>query len=149
LQEYRTQEYRIAYPPSFKCNVLRESLSVESQNIPCAALNRGGAVGNLCISLVATVAALDLTKDDIQDPHPGQPVEGGGDSENWGQAHLQNRDSGKDAIRHLRQVYTVELKISKVYLGSCVQLYALAETPQVPPSRAVGLIYEGAIGQQR
>jgi hypothetical protein len=25
-------------------------------------------------------------------------------------------------------------KISKVYLGSCVQLYLLAETPQLPPS---------------
>ncbi len=66
-------------------------------------------MGNLCVSLVATVvAALDLTKDDFQDPHPGQPVEGGGDSEDRGQAHLQNRDSGKDAIRHLRQVHTGE-----------------------------------------
>jgi hypothetical protein len=27
-------------PPSFKCNVLRESLSVDSQNIPCATLKR-------------------------------------------------------------------------------------------------------------
>ncbi len=38
---------------------------------------------------------------------------------------------------------------SKVYLGSCVQLYSLAETPQHPPSPAFGLIYEGAIGQPR
>ncbi len=28
------------------------------------------------------------------------------------------------------------------------QLYSLAETPQ-PPSPALGLVYEGAIGQQR
>ncbi len=28
--------------PSFKCNVLRESLSVESQNIPCATPDRKG-----------------------------------------------------------------------------------------------------------
>ncbi len=35
----------------------------------------------------------------------------------------------------------------KVYLGSCVQLYSLAETSQLPPSLAFGLIYEGAIGQ--
>jgi hypothetical protein len=37
------------------------------------------------------------------------------------------------------------------FLGSCVQLYSLAETPQLPqlpPPPAFGLIYEGAIGQQ-
>jgi hypothetical protein len=34
-QDYRVQEYRVS---SFKCNVLRESLSVDSQNIPCATL---------------------------------------------------------------------------------------------------------------
>jgi hypothetical protein len=51
---------------------------------------------------------LYLTKDDFQDPHPGQPVEGGGDGEDRGQAHLQNRDSRKDAIWHLRQVHTGE-----------------------------------------
>jgi hypothetical protein len=37
-------------------------------------------------------------------------------------------------------------------LGSCVKLYSLAETPQLPPPptpSAVGLIYEGAIGQPR
>jgi hypothetical protein len=32
-QDYRVQEYRLfSLPPSFKCNVLRESLSVDSQN---------------------------------------------------------------------------------------------------------------------
>ncbi len=37
------------------------------------------------------------------------------------------------------------------YLGSCVdvELYSLAETPQLPPPPAFGLIYEGAIGQPR
>ncbi len=40
----------------------------------------------------------------------------------------------------------------QVYLGSCVVYnctYSLAETPQLPPSPAFMLIYEGAIGQQR
>jgi hypothetical protein len=34
----------------------------------------------------------------------------------------------------------------QVYFGSCVQLYSLAETPQLPPAPAFGfgLIYEGA-----
>ncbi len=30
-----------------------------------------------------------------------------------------------------------------------VQLYSLAETPQLPPPTAFGLIYEGAFGQPR
>ncbi len=38
------------HSPSFKCNVLRVSLSVGSQNIPCATLKRKGVVGNLYIS---------------------------------------------------------------------------------------------------
>ncbi len=33
---HRAQEDRLPSPPSFKCNVLRESLSEESQNIHCA-----------------------------------------------------------------------------------------------------------------
>ncbi len=41
--DYRVQEYRLPSPPSFKCNVLRESLSVDSQNIPCATLKRRGS----------------------------------------------------------------------------------------------------------
>jgi hypothetical protein len=36
----QVQEYRLPSPPSLKCNVLRESFSVDSQNIPCAALKR-------------------------------------------------------------------------------------------------------------
>ncbi len=43
LQDYRVQEYRLPSPPSFKCNVLRESLSVDSQNIPCTKLKRKGS----------------------------------------------------------------------------------------------------------
>jgi hypothetical protein len=30
-------------PPPFKCDVLRESLSVDSQNVPCATLKRRGS----------------------------------------------------------------------------------------------------------
>ncbi len=36
LQYYGVQEQGIPSPPSFKCNVLRESLSDESQNTQCA-----------------------------------------------------------------------------------------------------------------
>jgi hypothetical protein len=49
LQDYRVQSTRVPYilpcppPPSFKCNVLYESLSVDSQNIPCATLKRRGS----------------------------------------------------------------------------------------------------------
>ncbi len=42
-------DYRLPSPPSFKCNVLRENLSVDSQNIPCAPLK--GVVGNLCLKV--------------------------------------------------------------------------------------------------
>jgi hypothetical protein len=35
----RLQSTRVQTPPSFKHNVLRESLSVDSQNIPCATRN--------------------------------------------------------------------------------------------------------------
>ncbi len=51
LQDYRVQEWRLPSPPSFKCNVLRESLSVDSQNIPCATLERRGSWGSLNISV--------------------------------------------------------------------------------------------------
>jgi hypothetical protein len=37
------QEYRLPNPPSFKCNVLSESPSVDSQNISCATLKRRGS----------------------------------------------------------------------------------------------------------
>jgi hypothetical protein len=36
----QSTEYRLISPPSFRCIVLRESLSVDSQNIPCATLKR-------------------------------------------------------------------------------------------------------------
>jgi hypothetical protein len=49
------QEYRLPSSPSFKCNVLSESLSVDSQNIPCATLKRSGSwVISVHISLVTT-----------------------------------------------------------------------------------------------
>ena len=40
---YRVQKYRLPSPPSIKYNVLRESLSEESQNIPCATLKSRGS----------------------------------------------------------------------------------------------------------
>ncbi len=43
MQDYRVQEYRLPSPPSIKCNVLRESLSEDSQNIPCATLKERGS----------------------------------------------------------------------------------------------------------
>jgi hypothetical protein len=39
----RLQSTRVQTPPSIQCNVLRESLSVDSQNIPCATLKRRGS----------------------------------------------------------------------------------------------------------
>ncbi len=36
----KIKEYRLPSPPSFKCNVLRESLSVDSQNIYCTTVKR-------------------------------------------------------------------------------------------------------------
>jgi hypothetical protein len=44
-------EYRLPTYPSFKCNVLRESLSEDSQNIPLCNIKEKGAVGNLFRSL--------------------------------------------------------------------------------------------------
>ena len=53
VQDYRVQEYKLPSPPLFKCNVLRENLSVNSQNIKYSLRNikEKGVVGNLCISL--------------------------------------------------------------------------------------------------
>jgi hypothetical protein len=43
MQDFRVQEYRLHSSLSFfNSNVLRESLSVDSQNIPCATLKRRG-----------------------------------------------------------------------------------------------------------
>ncbi len=50
----------------------------------------------------------------------------------------------KDKSKNDRLNMEIDLQ---VYLSSCVQLYSLAETPQLPPPLAFGLIYEGAIGQ--
>ncbi len=45
LEDYRVQEYRLFSSPSIKCNLLREreSLSEDSQNIPCASLKKRGS----------------------------------------------------------------------------------------------------------
>jgi hypothetical protein len=42
-QSTGVREYRLPSSPSFKCNVLRESLSEDSQNIHCAILKRRGS----------------------------------------------------------------------------------------------------------
>jgi hypothetical protein len=43
LQDYRVQEYRLSSPPSSECNVIRQNLSEDSQDIPCAPLTRRGS----------------------------------------------------------------------------------------------------------
>ncbi len=68
MQDYRVQEYRLPSPPSIKCNVPRESLSKNSQNIPCATFKKRGSWGNLYISLDGmdssrTKGVLNLTID--------------------------------------------------------------------------------------
>ncbi len=46
-------------PPSFKCNVLRESLSVDSQNTPCATLKRRGSwIISVCLQALPIVRNL-------------------------------------------------------------------------------------------
>ena len=47
IQSTRVQ---LPSPPSFKCNVLRESLSVDSQIYSLRNIKEKGVVGNLCIS---------------------------------------------------------------------------------------------------
>ncbi len=51
LQDFRVQEYRLPSPPSFKCTVLRESLCRQSKYSLRNTKEKGGIVGNLCISL--------------------------------------------------------------------------------------------------
>jgi hypothetical protein len=48
----QTTRVQTPLPPSIKCNVLRQSLAGDSQNIPCATLKRMGVVGNLYLSLL-------------------------------------------------------------------------------------------------
>ena len=48
MQDYtvtrlQSTRVRLPSPPSIKCNVLRESLSEDSQNIPCATLKKMGS----------------------------------------------------------------------------------------------------------
>ncbi len=56
MQDYSVQEYRLPSPPSFKCNVLCESLSVDCGQSKYSLRNtrEKGVVGNLCISLPYT-----------------------------------------------------------------------------------------------
>jgi hypothetical protein len=68
LQDYRVQEHRFPSPPSFKCNVLRESLSEDSQNIPCATTKSGGVAGNLCTSLVGVLSGKNEPSPGWRDP---------------------------------------------------------------------------------
>ncbi len=59
-------------------------------------------------------------------------------------------NKGRIKREYLRGAKCNGVRSPKVYLGSFVQLYSLAETPQLlPPSPAFGLIYEDAIGQPR
>ncbi len=52
---------------------------------------------------------------------------------------------GKNSLHRLNMALGPQ-----IYLGSCVRVYSLAETPQPPPRPpAFGLTYEGAIGQPR
>ncbi len=54
----RLQSTRVQTPlsPCFNCNVLRESLSVDSQHIRCATLKRRGSwVTSVCISLFSPI----------------------------------------------------------------------------------------------
>jgi hypothetical protein len=44
----------------------------------------------------------------------------------------------------LLNIWDMEVELdSKVYLGSCVQLYSLAETPQLPPSPRIWAHIQG------
>ncbi len=43
VAKLQSTRVRLPSPPFFKCNLLRESHSVDSQNIPCATLKRKGS----------------------------------------------------------------------------------------------------------
>jgi hypothetical protein len=62
-------------------------------------------------------------------------------------AHPHHQVARRDVLNH--RLLNMELDLQKFIWASCAQLYSLAETPQLPPSPAFGLIYEGAIGQPR
>jgi hypothetical protein len=53
---------------------------------------------------------------------------------------------------HVNHGLNMELDLQSLFGLLCtvsVQLYSLAEVPQLPPTPAFGLIYESAIGQPR
>ncbi len=76
----------------------------------------------------------------------------GGEGEYDGHAEPHSlrgsRPANKGASKSRKHRLNMELDLQSL-LGSCVQLYSLAETPQIPLSTPFGLIYEGAIGQPR
>ncbi len=78
------QEYRLPFLPSFKCNVLRKSLSTDSQNIPCATLKRRGSwvisvhnsalkEGRKKIKTPRPAVELVIKKNHTHPPPPPQP----------------------------------------------------------------------------
>jgi hypothetical protein len=67
MQDITVARLQTPLSPSFKCNVLRESLSVDSQNIPCATLKEKGVVGNLYISLSLGIIHM-FTTTIVRDP---------------------------------------------------------------------------------
>ncbi len=63
MQGYRVQEFRLSSPPSFKCNVLRESLSVDQSKYSLRNTKERGVVGNLYVSLVRMIHIWGKRKD--------------------------------------------------------------------------------------
>jgi hypothetical protein len=55
LQDYRVQEFRLSSPPSFKCNVLRQSLAVDQSKYSLRNTKEKEVVGNLYVSLVRMI----------------------------------------------------------------------------------------------
>jgi hypothetical protein len=58
---------RLPSPPSIKCNVLRESLSEDSQNISCATVKRRGSfvISIECLSRLSSLVINIVGTDDI------------------------------------------------------------------------------------
>ncbi len=62
--------------------------------------------------------------------------------------HFADNSRATMSLKH-RLNMELDLQSPKFTWAPCAQLYSLAEPPQLPPSPAFGLIYEGAIGQPR
>ncbi len=63
----------------------------------------------------------------------------------------KKKDQVKTICRteHLLIGLNMELDLQSLFGLLCIQLYSLAAAPQLPPTPAFGIIYEGAIGQPR